>query len=98
MSKIEQPKVYIDLAEDNYVLTRKEDNMVVRGAVAKFIEWQEPGGKFKSQHDFPAVGRSIVIDPGPYGTYRWLTTVITEVVSDTEFKTENSTYYLHPLK
>ncbi len=98
MTKIDRPKIHIDLAKDNYVLTRKEDNKQITGAVVKFIEWQEPGGKFKSEHDFPAVGRSIIIDPGPYGTYKWMTTVITEIISDTEFKTHNSTYLLHPVK
>jgi hypothetical protein len=72
--------------------------MQIPGAVVKFIEWQEPGGKFKSEHDFPAVGRSIIIDPGPYGTYKWMTTVITEIISDTEFKTRNSTYLIHSVK
>lgn len=94
MSKLNQPKVYLDLAKDNYVLTRKEDNKQMTGSVVKFIEWNENGVGGKV-HDSPAVGRSIVLDPMNYGNYQWLTTEIIEVISDTEFKTKNSTYTLH---
>ena len=97
MSKFSQPKIYIDLSVHNYVLTRKEDNKQIVGGVVKFVEWNEDT-TFKAVHDTPAIGRSIIVDPGPYGMYHWLTSAITEVISDTEFKTENSTYLLHSLK
>ena len=87
-------KLYIDLTKDNYVLTRKEDNKQMCGATVKFIEWDE-NGKGKAVYDTPAVGRSIVLDfTGPF-SYQWLTTQITEIISETEFKTLNSTYTLY---
>tara|TARA_R110000868_G_scaffold122417_3_gene324291 strand:+ start:265 stop:558 length:294 start_codon:yes stop_codon:yes gene_type:complete len=95
-NKIYQPKVFIDLAKDNYVLTRKEDNKQMTGALIKFVEWKKDGTA-KAMHDQPMVGRSIVLDPMSYGNYQWLTTEIIEIISDTEFKTKNSTYTLHKL-
>lgn len=84
----------IDFNDYNFVLTRLNDNKQIFCLVIKFIEWNEDG-TFKSIHDRPAVGRSIITDPGPFGAYRWMTTVITEIVKDNEFKTLNSTYILH---
>jgi hypothetical protein len=89
-------QIYIDLKEHNFVLVRENDNYQVPGTVIKFIEWNE-NGTFRLAHDEPAVGRSIIIDPGPYGGYRWMTTTITEVVSPTQFKTQNSNYNLYKL-
>lgn len=94
MSKLKQNKVYLDLSKDNYVLTRLEDGKHIPCGVVKFIEWNEDG-TFKGAHNDPAVGRSIIADPGPFGTYQWMTSVITEVISDNKFKTKNSTYELH---
>ena len=86
-NKIDRPKVYIDLAKDNYVLTRLEDNKQITASMIKFMEWNEDGtGKYV--HDGPATGRSIMADG-------WLTTPITEIISETKFKTKNSTYTLH---
>jgi len=84
----------IDLTIHNYVLTREHDNKQILGKDVKFIEWDE-NGRYKSIHETPAVGRSCVVDAGPYATYRWLTSSITEILSDTKFKTKNSVYYLH---
>ena len=89
-------KVFIDLAKDNYVLTRLEDNKQINAAVIKFIEWNE-NGVGGSIHDTPAIGRSIVVDPMIGGNYRWLTTHITKIISENEFKTKNSTYKIHKL-
>jgi hypothetical protein len=84
----------IDLSVHNYVLTRKEDNKQMPGSIVKFIEWGD-NDKAKAIHDTPAIGRSIVLDPHGYGQYKWMTTEIVEIISDTEFKTKNSTYTLH---
>lgn len=86
----------IDLAKDNYVVTRVEDNMQMPASVVKFVEWNEDGTG-KAMHDSPAVGRSIVLDPTGPGNYMWLTTQIIEIISDTTFKTKNSTYMVHKL-
>jgi len=96
-NKIERPEVFIDLEKDNFVLIREEDNLQIPGSVIKFIEWNE-NGTGKASHDTPAVGRSIVVDPIVGGSYVWLTSEITEVISDTKFKTLNSTYTLHGLQ
>lgn len=93
-NKIDSPKIYIDLAVHNYVLTRLDDNKQIPCGVIKFVEWKDDG-MYKALHDTPAVGRSIIVDPSPYGTYQWMTSVITEVISENEFKTKNSTYVLH---
>jgi len=86
---------YIDLTQDNYVLTRLEDDKQMTASVVKFIEWNENGTGNKA-HDEPAIGRSIVLDPA-YGSYSWLTTTITEIINENTFKTLNSTYKLHKL-
>ena len=93
-NKIDRPKVFIDLAKDNYVLTRLEDNKQITASTINFIEWNEDGTG-KSSHDDPAIGRSIIADGQVELTYKWLTTPITEIISETKFKTKNSTYTLH---
>ncbi len=92
----EVDKLYIDLEQHNFVLVRENDNKQMPGTVIKFVEWNE-NGTFKSVHDEMAIGRSVVIDPTKYGNYRWLTTTITEIVSETKFKTLNSTYNIYKL-
>ena len=94
--KLDQPKVYIDLVKDNYVLTRIDDEKQIPASVIKFIEWNE-NGTGKSLHDEPALGRSIVVDPVNAAIYKWMTTRIVEIIDPTTFKTENSTYTLHKL-
>jgi hypothetical protein len=95
-NKIDRPKVFIDFEKDNYVLTRLDDEKQIAASVVKFIEWNEDGTG-KSSHDEPAVGRSIIAGPMIGGNYKWMTTVITEIISENEFKTKNSTYTLHKL-
>ena len=92
-NKIDRPKVFIDFTKDNYVLTRLDDEKQIAAYVVRFIEWNE-NGTFKSVHDEPAVGRSIIADPMIGGNYKWMTTVITEIISENTFKTKNSTYTL----
>lgn len=95
-NKINQPKVFIDLAKDNYVLTRIDDGKQITASVVQFIEWNEDGTG-KSAHDTPAVGRSIIADPMIGGNYRWMTSIITEIISEDTFKTKNSTYKLRKI-
>ena len=95
-NKIDRPKVFIDLVTDNYVLTRLDDGKQITASVIKFIEWNE-NGIGKSSHDMPAVGRSIIADPMIGGNYRWLTTEITEIISENTFKTKNSIYTIHKI-
>jgi hypothetical protein len=95
-NKINQPKIFMDLVTDNYVLTRIDDNMQITASIIKFIEWNEDGTG-GSVHDDPAVGRSIIADPMIGGNYKWMTTVITEIINENTFKTKNSTYTLHKI-
>jgi len=87
-------KIYLDLTKDNFVLVRENDNKQVTGSVVKYVEWNEDG-TFKSVHDEMAVGRSVVVDPSSLGQFRWMTTTITEIISESKFKTKNSTYNLY---
>ena len=86
----------MDLVTDKYILTRIDDEKQITASVIKFIEWNEDGTG-KSSHDEPAVGRSIIANPLIGGNYKWMTTQITEIISENEFKTKNSTYTLKKL-
>ena len=71
------------------------------GTQYKFVEWNEQD-KFKQFHDEPQIGYSVMINP-QYAEFTWLTTIITEIKSDTTdknvrciaFKTKNSSYKLY---
>lgn len=95
-NKIDRSKIFIDFEKDNYILTRLDDEKQIAASVVQFIEWNEDGTG-KSAHDEPAVGRSIIADPMIGGNYKWMTTVITEIISENTFKTKNSTYTLHKI-
>ncbi len=95
-NKIDRPEIYIDLATDKFVLRREEDGKIIKGSVIKYIDWDE-GGNAKQAYDEPAVGRSIIVDPGQYGNYTWMTTEITEILPNKVFKTKNSTYTIYEL-
>jgi hypothetical protein len=64
-----------------------------------WIEFNEEG-RFKSKHDKPAVGRSLLMSPFTM-SFTWQTTTITEIVEEREdyikFKTQNSNYELWKL-
>jgi hypothetical protein len=95
-NKIDQPKIFMDLVTDKYILTRIEDDKQIKASVIKFMEWNEDGTG-KSSHDEPAVGRSIIANPLVGGNYAWMTTQITEIINENTFKTKNSTYTLNKL-
>ena len=62
-----------------------------------WIEWNEDG-TFNSNHDEPAVGRSLILD-GQTVNYTWLTTSVKEILEQKEnfvnFTTKNSQYKLY---
>lgn len=95
-NKIDRPKIFMDLVTDNYILTRIDDDKQIKASMVQFIEWNEDGTG-KSVHNEPAIGRSIIAGPMIGGNYKWMTSVITEIISETKFKTKNSTYTLHKL-
>jgi len=79
-----------------WVLEREADGLT---KIAKDVCWIEFGNdnRFKEQHFFPGVGRSLLM--GPFNEFfTWQTTVVTEILEQTpvfvKFKTQNSTYTL----
>jgi hypothetical protein len=65
-----------------------------------WIEFNDEG-RFKSKHDEPAIGRSLIMSPFNQ-FFTWQTTPITEMLEERDgyikFKTENSNYTLWKLK
>ena len=96
--KIDQPKIPIEIEVESYKLLRERDQLIKIGTKLKYIEWNE-NGTFKKAHDKPKVGYSVILDPHRL-SYTWLTTIITEILEESEdntylkFKTENSVYEL----
>lgn len=100
MSKINRPVLLVDLIQEelNYKLTKPNDPSFLKtGEKVKWIEWND-NGTFKESFDDPAVGRSLVVNPHFGSVFTWMTTVVTEVIEQTDeyivFKTKNSLYKL----
>lgn len=70
-------------------LTRKRDGLVKEGFI-EFIEFDQ-NDRGKDVHMKPGIGFACIVNRTSL-TYSWMTSVITEVISDTEFKTKNSHY------
>ena len=116
MSKIKQTKIPMTLTEDNVLkivveqgvienefnwkLVREHDGLTNQSKEVKWFEWNDEG-RFKSKHDEPAVGRSLIMSPFNQ-FFTWQTTSITEIVEEREdyikFNTRNSVYELWKLK
>ncbi len=112
MSKLKQDKIPVVLTEDNLLkiaieqgviedtfnwkLVREGDGKSCQSKEVMWLEWNEDG-RFKSKHDEPAIGRSLIMSPFN-DFFTWQTTDIKEIVEQTEdmikFKTKNSTYVL----
>jgi hypothetical protein len=114
MSKLKQTKIPMTLEanvmkvaleqgvienEFNWKLVRERDGLENQSKEVMWVEWNEDG-RFKSRHDEPAVGRSLIMSP-LNRFFSWQTTVITEIVEQREdyikFKTLNSNYELFKL-
>jgi hypothetical protein len=116
MSKIKQTKIPMTLTEDNVLkiavdqgvienefnwkMIREHDGLTNQSKEVMWLEFNEEG-RFKSKHDKPAVGRSLLMSPFSQ-FFTWQTTPITEIVEDQDdyikFKTKNSNYELWKLK
>ena len=85
--------------ETNWKLVRERDGLTKQSKEVMWIEWNEDG-TFKSKHDEPAIGRSLLMSPFN-DFFTWQTTTITEIVEQRDdyikFKTENSNYELWKL-
>lgn len=95
----EQAKLLLDQVEMKWKLVREGDRLTRQSAGVVWLEFNE-NGTFKSKHDEPAVGRSLIMSPFNQ-LFTWQTTDITEILEQTEnylkFKTLNSTYELWKL-
>jgi hypothetical protein len=85
--------------EFNWKLVRERDGLVNQSKEIKWLEWNDVG-RFKAEHNKPAVGRSLLMSPFNQ-FFTWQTTSITEIVEEREdyikFKTRNSNYELFKL-
>ena len=97
----EQPKLELnlDFGKPNYRLVRDRDKLVRESAKIIWLEWNEDR-TFKSKHNEPAIGRSLLMSPFNE-SFTWQTTVIVEIIEHTEdylkFRTENSIYELRKI-
>ena len=85
--------------EFNWKLVRERDGLTKQSKEVIWIEFNDEG-RFKSKHDEPAIGRSLIMSPfNDYFT--WQTTLVTEIVEQRDdyikFKTQNSNYELWKL-
>lgn len=112
MSKIKQDTIPVLIDEDNLMkiaieqgvienkfnwkLVREHDGLTKQSKEVMWIEWNDEG-RFKSKHDEPAVGRSLLMSPFTF-SFTWQTTEITEIMEQREdylkFRTRNSVYEL----
>ena len=104
MSKLNQIKIPVnleDLAEafdfqPKYRLVRERDGLIKQSEDIMWLEFGEDK-YFKSRHEEPAIGRSLIMSPFN-AFFTWQTTSVTEIVEQREdyikFKTENSNYEL----
>ena len=115
MSKIKQDTISVLIDEDNLMriaieqgvienkfnwkLVREHDGLTKQSKEVMWIEWNDEG-RFKSKHDEPAIGRSLMMSPFTF-SFTWQTTEITEIIEQKEdyfkFKTRNSIYELFKL-
>jgi uncharacterized Zn finger protein (UPF0148 family) len=79
----------------SYYLERN-DGIQHRANRMKWVSWKT-NSRFNEEHNDIAIGRSLLLDFA-YGNYTWMTTVVTEIILQTEneihFKTQNSEYTL----
>jgi hypothetical protein len=86
--------------EFQWKLVRERDGLVNQSKEIKWLEWNDVG-RFKAEHNKPAIGYSLIMSPFNQ-FFTWQTTSITEIVEEREdyikFKTQNSNYELWKLK
>ena len=84
-----------------YVLRNVSSGKVMTATNAIFISFDE-NGRGKGKLEGIEVGSSLVLGLNNYGSYVWLTTIVTEILENTEdnkhFLTQNSEYMLTKTK
>jgi len=92
-------KIPVNIQSNNWKLVRKRDGLTKQSSEIMWVEFNEEG-TFKSKHDKPAIGRSLIMSPFNE-FFTWQTTTITEIVEERKdyikFKTQNSNYELWKL-
>jgi hypothetical protein len=82
--------------EFNWKLIRERDGLVKQSKEVMWIDFDEDD-RFKSKHDIPSVGRSLIMSPFNK-FFTWQTTIVTEILEEKEgylkFRTKNSIYEL----
>lgn len=77
-----------------YKVRRIGDGTTKHGNTIDWVEWNDDR-TFNSRYDTISIRRSLVLD-FHYGTFKWMTTPVTEILENKEnyikFNTENSTY------
>ena len=100
MSKLNQIKIPVNIEDYSWKLVRQSDGLTKQSKEVLWLEFDEEG-RFKTKHDKPAIGRSLLMSPFNE-FFTWQTTIITEIVEERDdyikFKTENSTYELTHLQ
>jgi hypothetical protein len=85
--------------EFNWKLVRERDGLINQSKEIKWLEWNDDG-RFKAEHDKPAIGYSLIMSPFNQ-FFTWQTTVVTEIIEQKEdyikFNTKNSVYELFKL-
>ena len=80
-----------------YTLTR-HDGLIKTGNKASWISWNEDGTG-AALNESPAIDRSLALDLSGPVSFNWMTTTVTEIISQSEdkieFKTKNSHYILN---
>jgi hypothetical protein len=99
MSKLNQVKIPVDIQTNNWKLARERDGLTKQSAEVMWVEFNDEG-RFKTKHDKPEIGRSLLMSPFNQ-LFTWQTTILTEIVEEREdyikFKTQNSNYELWKL-
>jgi hypothetical protein len=110
MSKLNQAKIPVTLdnpseilpppEQHKWKLVRERDGLTKQSVDVMWIEWDE-NGRFKAKHDYPDLGRSLLMSPFN-DFFTWQTTPMTGIQEQREdyicFDTENSRYELFKIK
>ena len=85
--------------EFSWKLLRERDGLLKQSKEVMWVEWNVDG-TFKSKHNEPKIGRSLIMSPFN-DFFTWQCTITTEIIEQREdyikFKTENSNYELFKL-
>ena len=99
MSKLNQIKIPVDIEGYSWKLVRERDGLTNQSKEVLWLDFDDEG-RFKTKHDKPEIGRSLLMSPFNQ-FFTWQTTIITEIVEEREdyikFKTQNSNYELWKL-